>query len=141
MLDGGDEFDAIVKLNRLGKVVVGASAITTADIFVAVRGGEDDDGNFAEGFVGFDLFKDFKSVVAREVQVEEDDVGAWRVEAVKIAVALKYVIEGFFPVAANGDARAAAAAAERLERDFNIGGVVFDEEDVVESAQGLGSFR
>lgn len=125
-MDCGDKVDAIVKLNGFAEVAIGSEVVAPFDVFIAVGGAQHDDGDVAEDIVAFNLFEDFGAATTGEIEVEKNKVGSG---GTVVATALEEEVEGFFAVAANVEVVLLFAATKGFDGDFDVGGVIFNEEN------------
>src|SRR4051794_25032631 len=86
-LDHGDEelvdlahhLDEAVEVDGLGHVRVGVQLVGAQHVLLELGGGEDDHGDLLQPLVRLDLGQHLAAVLARQVEVEQDQVGARRV--------------------------------------------------------------
>ena len=81
VLDRFDDLDELAELHRLDDVTVGVELIAPEDIGLTLRRRHDDDRRVHETLIRLDLTQYFPSILAGQVQVQEDHVGAGRVSS------------------------------------------------------------
>src|SRR5712692_10871806 len=134
VLDGLDHGDELLDIQRLGDVSVGVEVIGAGDIGRCLGGGQDDDGNPPEILVALDLCQDVTAVLARQVEVEQDEIGpdgaGERVLSPEVSERLDAIGHDMQPVADPG-------LCQRLLHEPRLTWIVLDEEDVAPLSQHL----
>ena len=75
MTQGRDQLAVAGVLGGLGDVGVGPGQVGLQDVFLAVRGRQNHDGNHPQARIALDLGEHLAAVEARQIQVEQDQVG------------------------------------------------------------------
>src|SRR6266545_3630472 len=91
--DVAHDRDQSFEADRLGDEGVRAEVVGAVDVFLGLRGGENDDRDAAQVGVGLDLAQRLAAVLARHVQVEEDEARRWRRARVGVGAAMVEVVE------------------------------------------------
>src|SRR5262245_27849759 len=79
--DVGDDGDVLIEVHRLHDIAVHAEQIAFGDVPVLLGGSEDDYRNPAGPLVGLDSPQYFQSVDLGQLQVEQYELGCWRIGA------------------------------------------------------------
>lgn len=127
LLDGVDERRVLVRVVGLVQVGVRVEVVRAEDVAVRLRGGEHDDRDMAQLGVLLDLGEDLAAVLAREIEVEKDqiDLGDFRMGA-----PAPHEVHGLDAVAREVDVHADAGAVERLLRHARVPLVVLDVQEL-----------
>ena len=75
MTQGRDQLAIAGVLGGLGNVRVGTGQVGLEDVFLAMRGRQDHDGDHPQERVALDLGEDLAAVESRQIEVEQDQVG------------------------------------------------------------------
>ena len=73
-LDGADDGQELLKVDRFGDVAVGVEVVAPQDVLFGAGIGDDNHRDAFEVIVIFDFGEDFAAVFSRQIEVEEDDV-------------------------------------------------------------------
>lgn len=93
-----DDFQQMVEAVGLGHVRICTKFVASAHFLLIIRRAENDDGDFLQIRMLFELFQDFPSILLGHVQVEENEFGklprriALDIDAIKIAHKLDAVV-------------------------------------------------
>ena len=80
VLDLFDDFCELLEVDRLGNVAVRVQVVHVDDVLVRIRSRQHHDGNRTEIGVLLDFRKDFAAVLARHVEIEQDQVRPRRID-------------------------------------------------------------
>jgi len=104
LLDGQDE---LVQVGRLADTAVGMSLVGALKRPLVVAAGQDDDRNPPQALVLLDRGEDLLAALARQVQVEQDQVGTDLTGAAQVAERLVAVLDDRAPGVEPGSGGAA----------------------------------
>jgi hypothetical protein len=124
---GLENAEEAVEVGGFGEIAVGEALVSIANVAIGGGCGEDGDGDEAEGEMGLDLLEEFFGVEFGEIEIEEDEAGAGRVGVGALVVE---EAEGLFAVNDDVDGDGRVEGAEGLLHEADVGGVVFDDENV-----------
>src|SRR5712692_2588038 len=127
VLDGLDDRDELLDIQRLRDVGVGLEVVGPGDIGLRPGGAQDHDRNPAEILVSLDLCQDFAAVLARQVEVEQDEIGS---AGVGERVLSPEVGERLDPVGHKVQPVADLHLRQRLLHEPGVTRIVLDEKDV-----------
>src|SRR5689334_12569775 len=85
LVDLPDHLDELLEVDGLGDVRVGVQLVPAQDGLVGRRGGEHHHRDAAEVVVVLDLGEHLPAVAARQVEVEQDQIGAYGVRVLPLA--------------------------------------------------------
>jgi hypothetical protein len=125
VLDGADDVDELGQVDRFDDVAVGVEVVGLADVGLSARGGEDHYWYALEFFIILNLGQDFAPVFPREVEVQQDEVGAGCVLVGRVAPEEGH---GLLAVAGHAEVLEGVAVGEDLAGEANIGLVVLNEQ-------------
>jgi hypothetical protein len=78
VLDVTDDRDELFQIDRFGDVAVGVQVVGPEDVFLGFGSGEYHNGNGFQFGVALDLCEDLAAVLPRQIQVQENEIGARR---------------------------------------------------------------
>src|SRR5688572_10053507 len=119
--------DELLEVHRRGDEAVGMQVVAAQHVLLGLRCGEHHHRDAPEAVVGLDLLQHLASVLARQVEVEQDDLGARRGGVLALAPQ-----EGHRLHAVPGPVQVAVDLAflQRLARQPLVTRVVLDQQDV-----------
>ncbi len=127
MRGGLENAEEAVEVGGFGEVAVSEALVSFANVAFGSGGGEDGDRDEAQGEMGFDLLEQVFGVELGEIEIEEDEAGAGRVE---IGALVVKEVQGLFAVYGDVDGDGRVEGAEGFLHEADVGRVVFDDENV-----------
>ena len=127
ILDGSDDVEELGQVDRLGDVAVGTKAVGPADVFLRLRRGQDDHRNSLEGLIGLDFRQHLSPVFARQVQIQQDQIGS---RAVGVLALSSEESQRFDTVGDMAEVFNHAPLIERLAGEPSVAWIIFDQEDL-----------
>src|ERR1051325_8691263 len=126
-VDRSHHHDELLEVDRLRHVTVGMQVVRAQDVLLRLGGGEHDHRDALQALVGLDLLQHFAPVLLRQVEVEQDDVGARHLAVLAAAVQEFHRFDAVLhPVQRVVD----LALLQRLARQSLVTRVVLDEQDL-----------
>src|ERR1051325_1709818 len=119
--------DELLEVDRLRDVAVGVQVVALQHVLLRLGGGEHHHRNAAQMLIGLDLLQHFAAVLLRQVQVEQDDVGARRI---LVLAALVQKLHGVDTVLRPVQLVIDLAFLQRLARQALIARVVLHQQDL-----------
>ena len=115
------------RADRLPDVAVRVKVVGLPHVRVGVRAGEHDDGNPPQRLIGLDLLEQLPSVLARKIQVQQDEVDG---RSVGVAVAPEQEFSRLLPVAHDVEMTVHEPVPQRLPHQTHVPGIVLDHQDL-----------
>src|ERR1700722_757477 len=125
-LDGAHDGDELLEIDRLGDVAIGVQLVALDDVVLGFRGGEHHHRNDAQPRIGFHLAQHLAAVLARQVEIEKDQVGRRGVGMNALALEER---QRFNAVLGVMEIVADLAFAQCLLRQARVAGIVFHQQD------------
>ena len=124
--NGMDDVQELLEIHRLGNVTVGVVFVGLEHVLLGAGSGQHHHGNGLETVVGLDFGQDFAAILARKIQVQQNQVRARRQAIFPLA---PQEFNGLHSVLDDAEAVADFGLPQRLDRQVGVAGTVFDQQD------------
>jgi len=123
------QWDEPVQFHRFGDERIAADFIGGGHVGLAVRGREDDNRNAFEFRYGAHLAENFAAVDARQVEIEQNQIGLGVAFPLGETSASEKVVQRVGSVIDDSEVTSKRGVVKRTAGQFLIAGIIFHEED------------
>src|SRR5215831_3621181 len=127
IVDRSNDILQLLKIERLDDIAIRIELVTLDDIHVGARAGQDHDGNLGQIRRALDLGQHLAPVLARQVQVEQDQV---RSDLIAIGRLLPQHLQGLLAILCNMQTVGELAVLQRDLRQQHVAFVVLDQQQL-----------
>src|SRR6201996_5532666 len=117
----------LVERTWLFHVQVGSGAVGGIDVFLVLRGGENDDGGGPQCGASPNLLQNFEARSLGEIEIQEDKVGA---RSIGVSVVPSEELQRFFAVVDNAQPECRAVIRKELAEQTGVWRKVLNQEDL-----------